>query len=204
MVHGIVLAAGASSRMGRPKAGLVLGPGGRTFLQAVVDTFRGAGVSSVAVVAGAHPEAVRGAVAMAEGLTVVEHPGWAAGQLSSLLAGLDHVDAPAVEAVIVTLVDVPLVRVETVRTLLDRWRTSGAPIVRPAVGHRHGHPVIFDRTTFAALRAAPLDVGPKAVVRAFADRLLDVPTDDAAVLRDFDTPDDYRHLADAAGGHQRA
>jgi CTP:molybdopterin cytidylyltransferase MocA len=196
MVHGIVLAAGASSRMGRPKAGLRLGPGGPTFLQAVVDTLRAAGVPLVAVVAGAHPEAVRDAVAPSPGLTVVEHPGWQSGQLSSLLAGLDRVDAPDLDAVVMTLVDVPLVRAHTVRVLIDRWQATRAPIVRPAIGERHGHPVIFDRATFAALRAAPVDIGAKAVVREFAAALIDVATDDPGVLRDFDTPEDYGALAD--------
>ena len=78
--------------------------------------------------------------------------------------------------------------------LLDAWRQSGAPVVRPAIGDRHGHPVIFDRATFAALRAAPLDVGAKAVIAACGPRVLNVPTDDAGVLRDVDTPAEYAAL----------
>ena len=126
---------------------------------------------------------------------MIHHAGWAAGQLSSLLAGLAAVDDAALEAIAVTLVDVPLVRAATVRVLLDAWRQSGAPVVRPAIGDRHGHPVhIFDRATFAALRAAPLDIGAKAVIVDYGARVLNVPTDDAGVLRDVDTPAEYAAL----------
>jgi molybdenum cofactor cytidylyltransferase len=194
MVHGIVLAAGRSSRMGRPKAALRIGPDGPTFAAAVVQTLRAAGLPRVVVVAGAHPAAVREAVPVLPGVEVIDHPDWTSGQLSSLLAGLDAVDTPALQAIAVTLVDVPLVRVATVAALLEAWRTTGAPIVRPAIGERHGHPVIFDRATFAALRTAPLAVGAKAVIARFRAQVIDLPTDDAGALRDVDTPDDYAAL----------
>jgi molybdenum cofactor cytidylyltransferase len=196
MVHGIVLAAGRSSRMGRPKAALRLGPGGPTFAAAAVGALRDAGLGRVVVVAGAHPGAVRDAVPELPGVEVIDHPDWTSGQLSSLLAGLAALDAPDLEAIAVTLVDVPLVRASTVAALLAAWRQTGAPIVRPAIGERHGHPVIFDRATFGALRAAPLDVGAKAVIAAFRHQVLDLATDDTGALRDIDTPDEYAALLD--------
>jgi CTP:molybdopterin cytidylyltransferase MocA len=120
------------------------------------------------------------------------------GQLSSLLVGLDAVDNPSLEAVLVTLVDVPMTSAETIRQVVSAWRVGGARIVRPAVGQRHGHPVLFDRALFAALRAAPLAEGAKAVLRAHPDAILDVPVDDAGCVRDVDTPEEYRALLDGA------
>jgi len=193
-VSGIVLAAGRSARMGRPKAALRLGPDGPTFAAAAVAALHGGGIDRVVVVAGAHPEAVRDALTGVEGVEVVEHPDWMSGQLSSLLAGLAAVDTPDVAAVAVTLVDVPLVRPATVAALVAAWRTSRAPVVRPAIGERHGHPVIFDRAAFAALRAAPLEVGAKAVIAAFRAAVVDLPVDDPGALRDVDTPAEYEAL----------
>lgn len=194
MLRALVLAAGASRRMGRPKCGLRVRPDGPTFAAAIVTTLQHAGLDEVTVVAGAHPEAVRASL---EGMTrvrVVDHPGWAAGQLSSLVAGLDAVDGPEVEALLVALVDSPLVRAATVETLVDEWRAARAPVVRPALGDRHGHPVIFDRAVFAALRSAPLDRGAKAVLQALGDRVRNVTIDDPGIFVDVDTPERFAAL----------
>ena len=191
MMRAIVLAAGASTRMGQPKAGLRVSASGPTFAAAAVASLRASGLAEVTVVAGAHPEAVSAAVAGLQHVQVVVHDGWAAGQLSSLRAGLDAVDAPDVEAILVTLVDCPLVQPATVRRLIEAWQGTRPPIVRPAIGARHGHPVIFDRVTFDDLRAAPLEVGAKAVIARWSAAIVNVPTDDAGVLADIDTPADY-------------
>ena len=78
--------------------------------------------------------------------------------------------------------------------LLAAWRETRAPIVRPAVGNKHGHPVIYDRATFGDLRAAPLPLGAKTVIAAWQSKVLNLPTDDNGVLRDVDTPADYEEL----------
>lgn len=191
-VRGLVLAAGESRRMGRPKAGLPVMPGGPTFAAAAVMALWRPRVRDVVVVAGAHPEAVHDALA---GVTpvprVVDHAGWRDGQLSSLRAGLAALAVPLPDAVIVTLVDCPFVRPATVDALLDRWLATRAPIVRPAIGARHGHPVIFDRRTFDDLRTAPLDVGAKAVIARWQADVVNVDVDDRGVLADIDTPADY-------------
>lgn len=194
MLQALVLAAGESRRMGRPKCGLRIRPGGPTFAAAIATTVQQAGLDEVTVVAGAHPDAVRASLSDVSGVRVVDHPGWAHGQLSSLVAGLDAVDGPDVDAVLVALVDSPLVRAATVRTLIDEWRATRAPVVRPAWGERHGHPVIFDRAVFQALRAAPLDRGAKAVLQALGDRVRNVVIDDPGIFVDVDTPERFAAL----------
>lgn len=196
MLRGIVLAAGESRRMGRPKAGLQVTPGGPTFAAAVVELLRQSHIDHVTVVAGAHPAAVRSALDGVPGVSVVEHPGWAAGQLSSLRAGLTAVEVPELDAVVVALVDCPRVRPVTLQMLIAVWTATRAPIVRPAIGSRHGHPVIFDRAVFDDLRTAPLDRGAKAVIAQWRAEVRDVAVDDPGVLADIDTPDDYAAFLD--------
>jgi len=125
----------------------------------------------------------------------VRNPNPARGQLSSLWVGMDHAITPDVEALLVTLADVPMITVEVVRQVIAAWRSSGTAIVRPAIGQAHGHPVLYDRSLFAALRAAPLEQGAKAVVRAREADILNVPVTDPGCLRDIDTPEDYRRLS---------
>jgi molybdenum cofactor cytidylyltransferase len=194
MVVGVILAAGASSRMGRPKALLPIGDD--TFVTRVCRTLLDAGVDDLVVVAGAEHQAVA-AAAGAAGLRVrvVENIRRHEGQLSSLLAGLAVADRPGVDAALVHLVDAPLVRPDTARAVLDAFQRTHAPIVRPEVGGRHGHPVLFARLVFDDLRRADPGVGAKAVVRAHAAEVCDVPVDDEGACQDIDTPEAYARLA---------
>ena len=211
MIRALVLAAGASSRMGRPKAALPLGSNGRTVLSTTVATLLDAGLPSVTVVAGAHPDAVRAALPAAlsaeasakADVTIIDHAGWAQGQLSSLVAGLNFVDDPLLEAVLVTLVDVPLVSAATVRKVVAAWRASRAPIVRQVDGKLHGHPVIFDRLVFEELRNADPAVGAKAVFAAHLAEILDVAVSDPGAFRDLDTPEDYERFRKVLKGSER-
>ncbi len=205
MIRGIILAAGASSRMGQAKAALPIGTTGETVVARVVRTLLAAGLPSVTVVAGAHIDAVRAAMPANEPrVRVVEHHGWAQGQLSSLLAGLAAVDDQQLEAILVTLVDVPLVRPDSVAAIVRAWRVARAPIVRPVDGERHGHPVIFDRAVFEDLRRADPNVGAKAVFAIHASRRLDVAITDPGAFVDMDTPGDYRTILDRSEQNQNA
>jgi len=194
MVVGIILAAGTSSRMGRPKPFLPIG--NEVFLTRVCRTLLAAGVDDLVVVAG--PELAAAAAAVrAAGLIVrvVENLRRDEGQLSSMLVGLAVADRPGVDAVLVHLVDAPLVRPETARAVLEAFRRTRAPIVRPEVGGRHGHPVLFSRRVFDDLRRADPAIGAKAVVQAHAAEVCNVPVEDEGACLDVDTPEDYARLA---------
>jgi CTP:molybdopterin cytidylyltransferase MocA len=195
MLPAVILAAGDSTRMGFPKA-LLRTRAGRTFVAAIAETFAAAGIADIVVVTGRDHERIAEALGddpLPVFTRIVRNPDPSRGQLSSLLIGIEAVSADA-PAAAVTLVDVPLLTPETVRLVLAEWRRTRAPIVRPAIGDRHGHPVIFDRRVFPELRQAPLDVGAKAVVRAHATEVLNVPVTDAGCLVDVDTPADYAAL----------
>ena len=194
MIPGVVLAGGASSRMqGRPKALLPAGPGGVTFLERIVTTLRAGGVDDVVIVTGHHHAPIVDRAALLRPLVrVARNPHPEQGQLSSLLAALQVVDHPGVQAMLVTLIDLPLVSPETVRAVLDAYRRAGAPLVRPGREGRHGHPVVFDRALFRELRQADPTRGARQVVRAHATDECVVPVDDDGAFIDVDTPADYR------------
>jgi molybdenum cofactor cytidylyltransferase len=178
--------------MGRPKA--LLPAGDRSFIRTILDTLREGGVADTVVVVRPGAAAVLAEIAAAGYGRGVVNTRADEGQLSSLIAGLDAIasDAADVDGVLVTLVDVPLIAAATVRLLLARAAASPAPIVRAVHGGRHGHPVIFSRRVFGALRAADPAVGAKAVVRSAG--VEDVEVADAGVLADVDTPHDYARL----------
>ncbi len=199
LIPAIILAAGKSTRMGRGKAALPLG-GGDTFLTRIVRTFRDAGVDDVIVVVGHDAGQVRASAANAVvPVRLVENPAYETGQFSSLLAGLSVADRPGVSAVLLTLVDVPLVSAGTVRAVLDRYRLTGAPIVRPTRGAQHGHPVLVARSLFDELRRADPAVGAKAVVRAHASPAGELPVEDEGAYLDVDTPAEYERLMRSGG-----
>lgn len=180
--------------MGSPKA-LLRDGDGRTFVTRIILTLLDAAVTRVVVVTGVHHDAIVDAIArehLDHLITIVRNDDPDRGQLSSLWCGMDEVCTSDTPAFAATLVDIPAIRSDTVRTVVDAWSRTRQPIVRPRVGVRRGHPVIFDRAVFDELRRAPLDGGARVVVRAHAADVLDVPVDDPGCIVDVDTPADYR------------
>src|SRR5262249_23464221 len=169
MLAAIVLAAGASTRMGTPKALLEDGDG-RPFVVRIVRTLAAAGLAPVTVVASSSTrDAIEDALAadpIAATGRVIVNPSPERGQLSSIWTELELVVTERVYAIVMTLVDVPFVAESTVSAVVDAYIAQRAAIVRPAKGNRHGHPVIFDRALFDELRRANLESGAKSVVRA--------------------------------------
>src|SRR5262249_44818692 len=196
MIPAIVLAAGKSSRMGRPKALLPIGDSGETFLTHILKTLRAGGIERTVVVVGGHRDAIRATLPGDESLTVVDNPGFEQGQMSSLLEGRVAAELLGdVEAVMMTLVDLPHISPMTLKAVLAACRQSpGAPLVRPRRGTRHGHPVIFRHSLFAELRAADPAKGARPVVQAHRAEELSVDVIDEGAFADVDTQEDYDRL----------
>jgi nicotine blue oxidoreductase len=189
-IPGLVLAAGASRRMGRPKALLPLGASGEPFVRVICDVLVAAGVSPIVVVTRA--ELVGDLTGVLPGIGLVVNPDPDRGQLSSLHTGLDALGPR--DAAMVTLVDLPRFRPSTVASLLAAWHETHAPLVRPAHHGRHGHPVIFGAPLIDALRAANVELGAKPVVHRFLADAVSVPVDDPGTVDDIDTPEAYERL----------
>jgi molybdenum cofactor cytidylyltransferase len=189
----MILAAGASSRLGTPKQ--MLPVNGETLLARAARTALAAHPDRVVVVLGAHADACQLALA---GLPVeiVVHSGWAEGQASSLRAGLAHLQATGAppDAAVIMLCDQPRVSHELLSTLRARYRATGAPVVASRYDNGVvGPPALFDRSLFAELHALTGDVGARRVIEAHVARLETIPFPGGTI--DIDTPADANGLA---------
>ena len=201
MIPALVLAAGQSSRMGRPKALLATGPDEETFVSRLSGSLLDGGAADVLVVGRPDDDAlaaeVRRLADAGRAVRLVLNPHADRGQLSSVVAGVNAADRPGVTGILLMPVDAPRVRAATVRTLLDAFAAHRDTIVRAVFAGRHGHPVIFARRYFDELRRADPAAGARAVVRAHPDAVLNVDTDDPGVVDDIDGPDEYARVFSA-------
>jgi molybdenum cofactor cytidylyltransferase len=190
VIAGIILAAGASSRMGAPKA--LLDYRGETFVGRLVRVLHTA-CSPVIVVLGYHAEAIRPQISPAAKIAVNPDP--ARGQLSSLQAALAELPA-AVDGFAFIPVDSPAVSETTVAALAHAFerRQPSTLFVIPRWSGKRGHPVLAARSIAAELLALPSTAEARAVVHAHVDRTEYVDVDDAGIFTDVDTPEAYRRL----------
>jgi molybdenum cofactor cytidylyltransferase len=192
-ISAVVLAAGESRRMGRPKQLLPFGD--RSILERVVDSLLAAGVGEVIVVLGHLAEHVRAVLGHRPVQTVV-NASYREGMLSSVKCGLRAV-RPDQDAVLVALGDQPHIDSAIARELVERYRVGTAGIVIPRYGGKKGHPIIMNLPRYReAILNLPEQVGLNVLIQEHGDdvHLVDVATDD--IIRDIDDPADYaRELA---------
>jgi phosphoglycolate phosphatase-like HAD superfamily hydrolase/CTP:molybdopterin cytidylyltransferase MocA len=178
-VAGLLLAAGGGARFGAPKALVRLH--GERLVDRGARVLRDGGCDAVVVVSGA--VALEGAV---------PNPAWGSGLGSSLQRGLDAAGDAA--AVVVTLVDQPLVGAEAVRRVVAAWR-SGAQAVVATYDGQPGHPVLLDRSLWAGVREHAVgDVGARGFLRARPDLVTEVACDGTGRPDDVDTPADLARI----------
>jgi molybdenum cofactor cytidylyltransferase len=185
LVTGLVLAAGGSKRLGRPKQ--LLPYGSATLLDHVLDTARACRFDQLLCVIGGGAEAIRAGVRF-EGVQVVENPDFGEGCSSSIAAALGAVDERS-EALVLMLGDQPGVTAAAVAALLAG--RGGAPIAACAYADGRGHPLAFSRSLFGELGALHGDKGVWKLLDRYADEAVDVPVD-GPIPRDVDTWEDYQ------------
>jgi molybdenum cofactor cytidylyltransferase len=190
-VTGLVLAAGGSTRLGRPKQ--LLPYGGATLLDHVLDVARACSFHQLLCVVGGGAAEVRAGVSF-EGVEVVENPGFGQGCSSSIAAALGAVD-PQTRVLVLMLGDQPGVSSGTVATLLAG--RGDASLAACAYSDGRGHPLAFARTIFGELAALHGDKAVWKLLDRFADQVADVEIP-GPVPRDIDTWDDYE--AEVSGG----
>ena len=188
IVSAVLLAAGESTRMGRPKP--LLPWGGTTLVQYQVASLLHGGVDEVCVVTGAGGESVGPLFTDEVGVRVVPNPDYKAGKTTSVRTGVRAVD-DAAAAIVMLAVDQP--RPDwVIRRVVDSHISSGAPVTSPRFKGRGGHPLVFS----SGLRQELVEIteakqGIREVVRRHADRMNLVEFDSRIVRLDINTPDSY-------------
>lgn len=189
-VAAVILAAGESRRMGRPKLLLPWGDG--CVLDAVLAAVIAAPFDQAVLVSGAYRRQVEER-ARVHGVRCVYNPHFAAGQSTSLIAGLDAL--PPNTAAMFILADQPRLDPLLLRRLIEAYQVQPAPILQPRTAQgRAGHPVLFAPALFAQLRSIRGDVGGRPVLQTHEQDICYLPVEDDSSWRDLDTPEDYRQM----------
>lgn len=182
----VVLTGGRSTRMGSPKALLPFGDG--TFLSVILERLRPLGLSYLAVVRGPGLE-----LPDLPGLRILLNPSPESGPVGSLQVGLAD-GAENHPWVLAVPVDHPAVARDTYLALAQAASRGGAHLWVPSYQGRRGHPVVFGRPCYEDLRRVPSGEGARWVVARHREDRVEVPVQDPQILRNVDTPADYRRL----------
>ena len=189
MITAVILAAGTSSRLGRPKQLLQFGD--RTVIEHIVDRVLSTSAERVIVVLGHAAEEI-GKTLGDRAVETVINPDYRTGQASSLTAGIRA--AGDSEAIVVLLGDQPGISSIAVENVIAEWRKSGKPIVMSRYGSNRSHPILFDRSVYLELLEIRGDQGARDVIRRDPTRVTTADSGSPDLPPDIDTESAYLSL----------
>ncbi len=191
-IGAVVLAAGLSSRMKDVKMTLPL-PDGRTVLETTLDNLFSAGVSPVVLVLGCHEAAIRAGCRSLDRVIPVRNPRYEEGMFTSVQTGVaELVRRGGRDAFLLQPGDSPFSPPETVEALRAVYEEGVRDIVIPSFEGRGGHPLLLSLSYAPEILGQDLPQGLKSLLAAHPDRVCRIPLAHPGLLRDLDTPDDYR------------
>ena len=199
MIVAIILSAGASTRMGSPKALLKIGE--KTFLQNIVDELPAADVSDIIIILGADYENIQSTLSWFDGNVVINND-WQQGQLSSLIAGINFIEKNNVDGIIVCPVDHPIISAKLISEMVSAFYTSKKKIILPTHNKQRGHPIIFSKELFEEIKNAPVEIGAKSVVKKFPEEVYEIETNESGILINIDTENNYSLLSINSSANQ--
>ena len=188
----VLLAAGASTRLGQPKQLLKFGE--KTLLEKITEVALSTGCQPVVIVLGAFFEKIQSEVVHMP-VTILNNENWASGMGGTIACSMDFLmkNHPETEAVLLILCDQPHLSPEVLEKLVEEWRASGKSIVASEYGGTFGVPALFDKKLFPELAALDGEKGAKPVMLRHREEMEFVPFPEGKT--DLDTPEDYTRFA---------
>lgn len=188
-VAALILTAGASRRMGSPKA--LLPWGETTVIQHLLKIIRLAGIKETLLVTGAHHDEIQKANA-GEEVQISFHPGWELGMGSSISRGIQEVEErfSDVDAVLILLVDQPLITEGYLSRVLEAHQNQQGFIIASDYGDFAGAPALFPRNFWTALKGIPPAQGARRLIASYRDQCQIL--DPSHAIADIDTPEAYK------------
>ena len=187
----VILAAGASTRMGTPKQ--LLPYRGRTLIEHIAEQARASVCHPIIIVLGANAERIKPKLTSFN-IRAIENFSSAEGMSSSIRAGVEVLTAenPHLKAVVLIVCDQPFVSTQLINQLVETYRTTGRLIVASEYASTLGVPALFHRSLFTELTTLGGDVGARRVIKQHTLEAFGIPFPEGAI--DLDTPKDYEQL----------
>ena len=190
-IGAVILAAGESSRFGRPKQ--LVQFRGKSLVRRVVDAAKDANCSAIVVVLGSKREQIERELKETDAI-VAENRDWRRGIGSSIRVGVENAvnQAPDIEAIVLLTCDQPFVKTDTIERLIAMREKTKKAIVASSYSETLGVPALFDRSCFQELLSLPDDSGAKSIILSNHERVAELLFPEGKI--DIDTAADYEKL----------
>jgi molybdenum cofactor cytidylyltransferase len=188
-IWAIILAAGESKRMGSPK--MLLPFMGITIIENVIANVSGSKVDNIMVVLGADRDSIVKLI-RTKAVNYCYNENYKDGMLSSVMCGFRNIPIDH-SAVLVFQGDQPLITPKAINSVIEVYLSSGKGIVIPVYESKRGHPILIDRKYRNEIQKLNPAEGLRSLALKYSDDVLEVNTDVAGILRDFDTYDEYKN-----------
>ncbi|MBD2743906.1 nucleotidyltransferase family protein [Coleofasciculus sp. FACHB-1120] len=187
----IILAAGASTRMGTPKQLLLYQ--GRSFLRHTAEIAIASLCQPIVVVLGANAEQIKPEVSELP-IQIVENPQWAEGMSSSIRVGIEALDNlnQSLDAVAIALCDQPFISSQLLNQIVEAYQVTRRPIIASEYAGSLGVPALFSRALFPELMSLKTTEGAKQIIKKHSPEVFRIPFPGGAI--DIDTPKDYQEF----------
>ena len=190
MIVAVILSAGESRRMGRPKALLPID--GQTFIERIVAALKQTKVGKIIVILGHNARELQSKISHLP-VEILINTDYKLGQLSSLQLAVRNLQPDLdCDGMLVHLVDHPYLAPALVEEMIRRFYETRKRIIVPKFHGKRGHPVIFSNALFDEILSAPMEEGAKAVVNAHRAETLEIETEEEGIAVDIDTPELYQ------------